>query len=176
MEVYKFIRQGLSHKKRNIECQDCLSYKYLEDGTLILGLSDGAGSAKYAKEASTSNVNAIIRFFSKNSVEDFIELEKEEQINQILSYCFNELSESAKAIGDLNVREYSATLLFTVIKENTIIYGHIGDGAIYAVDKEYKCCYFSEPENKDSSRKTYFTVSQNASEHLYIDVMTGVDE
>lgn len=167
MQIYSLLRTGISHKKREMSCQDHLGYRQCENGTWIIALSDGAGSAKYAKEAAEANVFATIKFFEKYGIEEVLSWEVEEQKEKILNACFLELQECAKEIGNLKVKDYCATLLFAAIGKKEMLFGHIGDGAIYAVNEKGRCIFDSGPDNGSSSRHTYFTVSKDRMEHFF---------
>lgn len=168
MQIYSLLRTGISHEKRGIPCQDHLEYKQCENGTWIMALSDGAGSAKHAKEAAKANVVAMIKFFEQYELEEVLSWEEEEQKEKILNACFFELRECAKEIGDLKIKDYCATLLFAAIGKKEMLVGHIGDGAIYAIDEKGRCIYTSGPDNGNSSRHTYFTVSKDRMDHFFL--------
>lgn len=54
---------GIIHDKRGIPCQDYINYSYADNGNYIMALSDGATSARFAKEATKVTVESVINFF-----------------------------------------------------------------------------------------------------------------
>lgn len=171
MRIYRLVRRGRGHKKRGIECQDFAECRWVSAETLVLALSDGAGSAKFAREASRSNVEAVLELFSKISLEAFLRLPEVKQKEAILEACLEKLKKCAEDNQDLDKRQYSATLLFAVINEAYIYYGHLGDGAVHLTDQEGKSCFYSPPDNGETNRSTFFTVSTDALEHLRVTVV-----
>lgn len=49
-------RQGASHIKKNLVCQDCATTAVTDDGTVILALSDGHGSERYFRSDDGSRI------------------------------------------------------------------------------------------------------------------------
>lgn len=171
MKIFRFIRRGTAHREQGTECQDTAEYFERPDGAVILALSDGAGQAQYAKKASECNVHAVIELFQQISPDEFLQFTREEQKQKILGQCIRRIAEQAQKAGCEDLRQFSATLVFAVINSDFILTGHIGDGAIYIADTDGRICFSSGPENKESSRQTFFTVSNDAYEHLYIEAV-----
>ncbi len=141
-----------------------------------MALSDGATSAKYAKEAAETTVNAIINYFEDNKLEDFLLNNHEEQKNIIIAYILRRLIALAKDVGCSNPREFSATMLFLVSNGKKIIIGHLGDGAIFLANPDNEILFTSAPDNMNGiSNRTYFAVSADAIDHFRI-VQLDLDE
>src|SRR3954468_16016063 len=51
---------GAGHRARGIGCEDASSVEVLDDGTLLVAVADGAGSAPRASEGSTRAVAAAM--------------------------------------------------------------------------------------------------------------------
>ena len=49
-------RQGASHIKKNLVCQDCAATAVIDDDTVILALSDGHGSERYFRSGDGSRI------------------------------------------------------------------------------------------------------------------------
>lgn len=171
MKILRFIRRGIAHEEKGIECQDTAEYLQYSADIAVMAISDGAGQAQYAKKASECNVRAILELFNRIPVENFIEKTEEEQKNLILSQCIRLITQEATKVSCNNLNHFSATLVFAVIAREFILTGHLGDGAIYMTDSDNRRCFSSGPENIQVSHRTYFTISREAYEHLYLQII-----
>lgn len=134
-----------------------------------MALSDGATSAKFAREAAIATVNGIIQYFEEHTLREFLCLGEEIQKRILLDYIIKCLIILAKKSGCSDPREFSATMLFFVSDEKNIICGHVGDGAIFITDRANKIILVSGPENENGiSNKTFFPVSLNAIDHFRV--------
>lgn len=134
-----------------------------------MALSDGATSAKFAREAAAATVNGIIQYFEEHTLEEFLCFDEEIRKRTLLDYIIKCLIVLAKKSGCSDSREFSATMLFLVSDEKNIICGHIGDGAIFITDEANKIIFVSGPENVDGfSNRTFFPVSLNAIDHFRV--------
>lgn len=134
-----------------------------------MALSDGATSARYAREAAGATVKGIIQYFEEHTLEDFLALDPEEQKQTILSHVLHCLVLQARESGCSDPREFSATMLFLVNDGRKVICGHLGDGAVFLADSDNNIVYTSAPDNVEgSSTRTYFTVTADAAQHLRI--------
>ncbi len=171
MKILRFIRTGIAHEEKGIECQDTAEYLQYSADIAVMAISDGAGQAQYAKKASECNVRAILELFNQIPVENFIEKTEEEQKNLILSQCMRLITQEATKVSCNNLNHFSATLVFAVIAQEFILTGHLGDGAIYMTDSDNRRCFSSGPENIQVAHRTYFTISREAYEHLYLQII-----
>lgn len=141
-----------------------------------MALSDGASSAKHAETAAHANVEAILRLFDNISLDDFIRKDADTQSAAILTACREMIRERAKAIRSSSARDYAATLLFAVFDGKNMLTGHLGDGAIFAMDANGRLAFSSDPDNyEEQSNRTYFTVSSDAEEHLRLNLHEASD-
>lgn len=171
MKILRFIRKGIAHEEKGIECQDTAEYLQYSADTAVMALSDGAGQAQYAKKASECNVKAILELFAQIPPEDFIKKTEDEQRQLILGQCMRFILQEAEKVSCDNLNHFSATLVFAVITRDFVLTGHLGDGAIYMTDEKNRRCFSSEPENIQVSHRTYFTISSEAYEHLYLRIV-----
>lgn len=165
MDVVGYLGQGILHEERGIPCQDALAYRSPDGDRRLLVLSDGAGSAEYAKEGAWANVQGILGLFGTHTLESVMQLPEAEQHKLLLGACRSSLAR-AHADFDAMPWEFSATLLFFVLEGSRWMAGHLGDGFLTVLDREGRAIVSSEPENKDESSQTYFTVSSDAAGHL----------
>lgn len=134
---------------------------------MILALADGASSAQYAREAAIANTGAVVSLFSRITLERFQKHDAERQAEDIITACHRQIKRFAKQVGCTDFKQFSATLLFAVFSKDSVLVGHLGDGAIYGTDDNGKLDFCSDPENiAGVSTRTRFTVSKNATEYL----------
>ena len=109
---------GPLHIKENIPNQDSFIVKKYSWG--IVGVvCDGLGSKKYSHIGSKSLVNAVVK------AAKIFDFEKDIQLFEPLLKSLWNIN-----ISPYNQNETSTTLLFTIIKNNNIYIGRVGDGAI----------------------------------------------
>jgi serine/threonine protein phosphatase PrpC len=151
-------RQGISHKKTNTPCQDSV-IEYRCDGYYFLGLSDGAGSAKYSNIGSEQILFFLtlhLRIYFEDYQNDIIDANK-----NLLSIIHIALKIIAKK-NKVNVDELSSTLLLFVIKGNKYMIIHLGDGVVGKLDKNNNLSVLSEPENGEFYNITFFSTTTDS--------------
>lgn len=168
MKILRFLRKGIAHTESGTECQDAAEYIQYAADLAVLAISDGASQARYARIGAECNVHAVLELFRQMSVEEFLAKTEAEQKQIILGQCLHEIKRKADNVQCYDLRQFSATLVFAVITKDLVFTGHLGDGAIYMTNAEHQSCFSSEPENIQVSYRTYFTVSKDAYEHLYL--------
>ncbi len=139
-------------------CQDYVDSKTFENGISVVALADGLGSKNKsgigAKIAVETTIEELGLLLAKRNIEDFNPC-------NIASIILTAIKTNiAKVAREDNIEEYSSTLLFYAIKENSMIIGQIGDGYIAAKkkDSDFKLV-FSPKDDSDAvnSTKTIFS-------------------
>lgn len=170
INTISYLGWGIIHEKRGIPCQDCIHYSYADNGNYIMALSDGATSARYAREAAQVTVESVINFFSGHSLKEFLMSGRTEQKEAILDHILNALITCAKQVHCSDYREFSATLLFLIYDGKNLVTCHLGDGAIFLANSRNDIVFVSEPDHMNGyANRTFFTVSREAAEHMRID-------
>lgn len=160
---------GIIHEKKGVPCQDWLVCESLANGNCIAALSDGAGSAKYAEQASKLTLASVVNLFSEMPLGAFISLPEHNQKVMVIECVLKDIISNAKDNGCSDLSQYSATLLFAVWNDSDIVFFHIGDGSIIVTSKSNDILYLSSPDNiENNSYRTHFCVSTDA--HLYVDL------
>lgn len=156
---------GRGHEQREMPCQD-KTYKFEYDGVSVIGLADGAGSARLSHDGASR----VSEFICKEMAEKFdsyynnpngIEVKK-----YIIDVLRNELQDLAE---DLNcsLSDLASTMLFVAVKDEFFIVGHVGDGVIgYIKNNELKVA--THPANGEFANTTYFITSSNAIESFQL--------
>ena len=160
--IWKVIGQsvvGSSHVLVDRPCEDAISYRTIPlktgDEVLVGFVSDGAGSAKHAAEASATavriGVELVLEMIAINVM-----------INQraalvIAESIFDNLKKQAEELG-VPANEFSCTLLGFVIFPNKACFLQIGDGAIIRNDGTGHFTWLWWPQNGEYQNTTAFLI------------------
>ena len=145
MKILRFLRKGIAHEESGTECQDAAAYMQYAEDLAVLVISDGASQAGYARIGAECNVHAVLELFRQMPVEEFLAKTEAEQKQMILEQCLREIARKADNVQCYDLRQFSATLIFTVITKDLVLTGHLGDGAIYMTNAEHQSCFSSKP-------------------------------
>ena len=152
---------GTSHIKSNKSCEDSIDYILVNNGEeeiLLCCISDGAGSAKYAAEASSFVTKTVIEILSK-----WIEEKRDVNDNSIVALgeiIFDSLSEKA-ANRKVKLNEFSCTALGCIIFDNRALFFQVGDGAIIREDNNQNYTTVWWPDNGEYSNTTHFLIDDS---------------
>lgn len=151
--------QGRGHIKADIPCQD-KTYVYQENGTTVIALADGAGSAKMSHYGAEYVTQYICLEFTRNFQHYFQNPDGAAVKMELLEHIRNQLHELAKEL-ECQFCDLASTLLVAAVNDGNYILLHIGDGVIgYSKDGELKVA--SYPENGEFVNTTVFTTSKDA--------------
>lgn len=145
--------RGALHKANNLPCQDFACCRS-EKNKFVGVVSDGAGSARYghigAKTVCRTLCDLLIRSNHKNIRKDVVKaIETARQ--KLIFHRFN------KSKTELDLVDFSATVVGVFYHNGRGVFFHIGDGAAIAYNAgNYDNLLISEPENGDFSCETYF--------------------
>lgn len=166
---------GSSHKKLNLECQDVFTHRELEINNntyRVIAIADGAGSVKYGKKGAEYVTAFVIEYFS--NFKKINELTKEDILKLIdeIQYTLNQ--KEASIINE-SIREFSCTLLVSILSENVSIFFQVGDGAwIIKLNNVYGVV--TSPQKGTYHNETTFVTSALAKENLdFIVIKKKVD-
>jgi serine/threonine protein phosphatase PrpC len=159
--------EGTSHAAKGIPCQDRVKAA-VENGTAVIALADGAGSCTLSHIGAEVVVNKI-----KNiCIEDFDRIynmndtqAKNFIISSLKRALLLKVNEYKAKGSDINIKEFSSTLLFVAMKDNKCIYGHLGDGVIGCFEND-QCKVVSSPSNGEFANTTYFVTMKNSEKYL----------
>lgn len=127
---------GLSHRKKNIPCQDAVFWK--NTPRPILALSDGAGSAVVSEKGAAALVMGIPRFLTsmEDEISPFLDEENDNLPEETAPWASRILRHAKGLLDDVahaerrSVKDLRATLLLVVIGKHRIFWWQVGDGAI----------------------------------------------
>jgi protein phosphatase len=122
MSFHIFTNIGNKRKKN----EDSYLILQPEKGVAILAVADGMGGHSAGEVASEIAIESI-RDYSFNFADNII--------NQIKS-AVNEANENILSYeeDDINYQDMGTTLTLSVLKDNKLFYGHVGDSRIYLFD------------------------------------------
>lgn len=178
--------QGASHISGNIPCQDAHRIECLADGTLVVGVADGHGSAKCvysdkgARLATDAFVEVITELFerTKDQREKLIYLLRqagstdlsrvicqrwERKINKSYNASLGLAKKNGEKMPEYTPELYGTTLLGLVVTYDFIFAVQIGDGDMVFVDS-YGIERIIEPA-KFLGTETYSLSNENPWQH-----------
>ena len=146
---------GSSHRARGEQGQDAVARRLLDDGTLVLAVADGAGSAPLAAEGSALAVEAAVALDAATTIEDRFD------------------AAHAALGGDAPSR--ATTLLVAVFGEHDLCVGHVGDGFVVArhVCSASYSVLVPAPE-REYVNETTFLSSTNWRDDLRVEVVEAL--
>lgn len=179
--VWKAIGQsvrGVSHIASEKPCEDAISYEIVEDTdgneTLICCVSDGAGSASQAVNASNIVVHDATKHLKKLLAQNAGI--KEADIFEMAEKIYGTLSTIAER-AEQPLQEYSCTLLGCIIASEISVFFQIGDGAIVRFDANGRYMPVWWPQNGEYQNTTSFlTDDENMSDLRVLITVDEVDE
>lgn len=152
--------QGTSHVASRTPCQDAnfyCAYQTDEGPCYLIAVADGAGSAakadvasKLATQAAFEELTKYKRHPSRITQEEVIELHHRIRDRLLLA---------AQKDG-VEARDYSCTLLLSILSETSCVFSQVGDGCIVTgTESGYKAVTW--PHNGEYVNQTTFVVSSN---------------
>ena len=152
--------QGNGHIAENIPCQDKVASR-TENGTSVIALADGAGSAKL----SHFGAKAVTEYICKKLCADFDFMftdagDGTKANNQLLCEIKETLNSVAKQ-HDCVIDDLKSTLLAVAVRGEDVLAVHLGDGVIGCI-KDDGISVISSPENGEYANVTVFTTSKEA--------------
>ena len=126
---------GTYHVKNDIVCQDAHSIVKCGDDFVIAAVADGLGSETHSDIASKIAAELSTEYCRQN-------LTQESNADEILSVISMSFANAQRAIeeeaesNNHDINQYDTTLSLAVLINETLYYGHSGDGGIVALTTE----------------------------------------
>lgn len=162
---------GTSHIEKGTECQDRYDYRLADTSqgeTLIVVMSDGAGSSEFSQVGAERACNLFIQ-----EVENYLEINDNfENLNKefglLLLESFRQWISDFAEEQEREIREYACTLLAGVIWKDGAVFYQVGDGGIiYSTTGEPESfCFGVLPATKEYANATDFITEKNAGNRL----------
>lgn len=167
--------QGVSHARLNLPCQDAQGYRLLPDGTLLVAVADGAGSARFSEQGADCAIEAALRSlsaaFEGNDPEDGADWERR------LRGAFGDARGAVVSLAALSEdaettpRDYAATLTCVVASAGRLAVGQVGDGAVIVVDGEGSLFAATRLQRGEYANETHFISEEDALEQMAVEVL-----
>jgi hypothetical protein len=161
---------GTSHIGSDTPCQDSVSHEIIstkEGPVLVAVVCDGAGSAAHSEIgswlASTTFIELVDVFFENGG--HVVEINRK-AIASWIEITAQTLAARARADGN-PIRDYSCTLLASIVGPEAAVFAQIGDGAIVVSHGEADgWSWVFWPQHGEYANQTTFILSSNATEAL----------
>jgi len=154
--------RGKSHIESNTECQDCHMYDKLDNGWIVLVVSDGAGSAKFAERGAKANCNITLTLIKKLiQQKNWKTLPAEKEWNIEVTSIFLQIREIfSHKVSKLNdgttLSDFCATIMLAVITPDGVMAAHIGDGRMGFKTNSNEWKSLSTPHKGEEANQTIF--------------------
>ncbi len=163
---------GAGHVATGKPCEDAVKYSIVHgkdnEETLVCCVSDGAGSAQYAVFASTLCVGRVAAALEGSAIDG--EEVGEEAIFALLEEVYDELANEAVA-QDVEINEFSCTLLGCYITAQRGVFFQVGDGAIIRNDASGFYIPVWMPQNGEYQNSTTFLIDDKNMGHVKISIV-----
>jgi serine/threonine protein phosphatase PrpC len=151
---------GASHQKLQIPCQDSCDYRSCVLGServLVVGIADGAGSAKASDIGSQKIVEYLLKKITDCGLA-LIEIQ-EQTAADWLQDARDHLHEFAVEQG-IALHDLACTVLFAILGDSIAIFGQIGDGA-WVIRSNGSYTAATWPSRGEYANQTTFLTSPN---------------
>lgn len=163
--------EGTSHRARAAGCQDAFASRALPDGTLVLAVADGAGSAPRSAEgaarAAEHMVTSVRRMALKRrpvTDDDWARVIRRAFLNARLSVL-------AVARGARRPpRDFATTLTCAVLTDERLVVGQVGDGLVVARDGNGQLHAPVRPSRGEYANETAFLTMPGMTHALQVAV------
>ncbi len=168
---------GTSHLARQIPCQDAHAGVLLDDGTLLLAVADGAGSARCSGEgasaAAVSAVASLANSLAKGAAKDA------DAWHIVLKAALAKAQQSIEDLADgadAAPSDFATTLLLAAVTPRHVASLQVGDGAIVIRSDGLLHVLPSAPGGEYINETTFITSSgAMESASVFVGVSTNVD-
>lgn len=171
---------GVSHQRLGLPCQDAQGYRLMTDGTLLVALADGAGSAAFSDQGARCAVNEALDALSLAFEAAPVEHRGEEDFSweRLLLYevfraarsAVLRLAEENGAAPESYAREYACTLTCAIATSAGLVVGQVGDGSVVAATGE-ELFAVTRLQRGEYANETHFLTEEDALDQLVIDVV-----
>jgi len=157
---------GSSHVAQKLPCQDAHETLTLDDGTLIVAVADGAGSAKRSEEGSRLAVHNSVRYLAGQ-----LQATCPQTSDECESLLAKAVADTRAALEELapgeHFKEVATTLLLTVVTDRWLSSIQVGDGAVVCRDQSGAMQVLSARGDSEYINETTFLTSSDYLKHLH---------
>jgi hypothetical protein len=149
---------GTSHLARHSVCQDANLHLTMPDGTLLIAVADGAGSASRSAEGAACATRTALDFLAER-----LPRTEQWQVEALLSESMSAAREALFSLADdgSSAGDFATTLLLTVVTGEQISIAQLGDGAIVIQLQDEKLQVLTRNGDSEYVNQTTFLTSSN---------------
>lgn len=171
---------GTSHEKSGQPCQDAQGWALQSDGTLVIAVADGAGSAAFAEVGAAVAVRTAVEFLSARLTSDEAGSGGPAGEDTSLKALLTDAVRAARAAVEAEAvsrnttaRELASTFLLVLARPGCLAAAQIGDGAVVVADVNGGCFPVTTPAHGEYLNETTFLISPGALDKLQLIVWRG---
>jgi hypothetical protein len=158
---------GTSHLASGSICQDAHAFRVLEDGTLIIAVGDGAGSAIRSAEGARCATDTAVDFLAGR-----LSRSPDHDVAPALAESLSTARGALEALAteSLSAGDFATTLLIAVVTAAHISIAQVGDGAIVIQHQDESLDVVTQASNSEYVNQTTFITSPDALDQAYFNV------
>jgi hypothetical protein len=158
---------GTSHLASGSICQDAHAYRLLEDGTLLIAVGDGAGSASHSAEGARCATDTAINFLAGR-----LSKSPDQDVAAALAESLSAARGAVERLAtkDLSAADFATTMLIAVVTAAHISIAQVGDGAIVIQHQDESLEVLTKASDSEYINQTTFITSPDALEQAYFNV------
>lgn len=163
---------GTSHQKMGFPCQDAQTSRLLSDGTVLIALADGAGTADRSQEGARQAVDRALLCMDATLALEVPQNEADWET--LIRAAFQQARQGVLEIAeetDSPIKAFATTLICAVASDCWLAVGQIGDGAVVAVDMQDEYFTLVQPQRGEYANETNFLTMENALDLLAVRVV-----
>ena len=123
---------GPLHVQRGIPCQDACSYLGFENGTGVIAVADGLGSAPRSDRGATLASQTVCRFIEQANARASLSVDQSSSLLNGAASAARSALERLSTDLACELRELATTLIIVILFPDSVAACHIGDGAVVA--------------------------------------------
>ncbi len=164
--------QGTSHQKQNLPCQDAHALRVLDDGTLLVAVADGAGSAARSQEGAQLATREALASLECARIETRTTTERawNDALRAAFAHARNQVIVLA-AHSDSHVRLFATTLTCAVVADDWLAVARIGDGAAIVELADGRWVSTVAPIKGEYANETFFLTMDDALARVEVQAM-----
>jgi hypothetical protein len=159
---------GTSHERLGMPCQDALAYLASQD-SLLVALSDGAGTAERAEYGAQTAVQAALDTLAAALNEGLLTEQAGCQVTLRAAFAAARSAlESLAEIEQQPLQAYAATLSLVIATADRLAVAQLGDGAVVAGGSPDELFLVNRAQRGEYANETYFLTQEDVLEQIQV--------
>jgi serine/threonine protein phosphatase PrpC len=165
---------GSSHLAKQLGCDDAHALRRLSDGSVLLAVADGAGSAVRASEGAHLAVQIAVDVLANSLTHST--LIQPAQAEFLLKATLQQVHATLENLaGGANLSDFATTLLLVFITPQWLAVAQVGDGAIVVAKADLTFEALTKPSHSEYINETSFITSANYLEQAQYVIQAAVN-